>query len=411
MLRHIVIVSDAADGKGGASLAALQSAFALSKEDVQVHVFAATGPFPSERPGADRLRVKTLEDGLDLIRAPLLQRATQSLWNGAAASAFRGFVHGLDPAETVVHVHSFQVQLTASVVREAKDLGYLVAMTAHDYGLACPYSGFYHYTQGRPCGKRALSVGCVTTLCTQGRSVPGKLWHLAKGSLQATKGQVPSGIDHLICVSDFSGAILRPYLDPGLPVTLVRNPAEFADESPRELPADAPFLFVGRLTKEKGGVLFAEAARLAGVPAVFAGVGPEDEAIRAANPEARLLGWQTSAEVRRLMRAAKAFVFPSRWFETQGMVVDEARAQGLPAIVSDVTAARDAIRDGIDGWHFRSGDVEDLAAKLRAMDDDHARRMGLAAYDAYGSDPPTAAKHVAETMAVYAAMRAKRGWA
>ena len=56
-------------------------------------------------------------------------------------------------------------------------------------------------------------------------------------------------------------------------------------------------------------------------------------------------------------------VLPGR-HETIGLVVLEAMARGIPAIVSDTLGARDFIEDGVSGFLFHSGSAEDLAEKI-----------------------------------------------
>ncbi len=401
MSQSVVLVSEAADGKGGASLAALNSALILARAGLHVRFFAGTGPFCPPEPAPANLQAMVLTDGVDLVRAPLLKRATQSLWNETAADRFAAFVADLDPASTIVHVHTFQHQLTGSVVRMASDLGFPVVFTAHDYGLACPYSGFYHNANGAPCGKRALSLGCATTLCTEGRSVPGKAWHLAKGLTQRGPGQVPKAFRHVAFVSEFSRQILRPYLPERTPTSIVRNPIPIEPGPPRVLQPEAPFLYVGRLTREKGVVTLARAAGLAKVPVEFIGTGEMADSVKEANSNAVMLGWLSPGEVRERMRAARALVFPSQWYETQGMTVVEAQAVGLPIIVACGCAATEAVRDGEDGYHFEPGNVEDLARKLLQMDDQTATRMGLAAHQKLWANPPTPELHLEQTLAMY----------
>jgi glycosyltransferase involved in cell wall biosynthesis len=42
----------------------------------------------------------------------------------------------------------------------------------------------------------------------------------------------------------------------------------------------------------------------------------------------------------------------------------EALASGLPCLVSDIPGNREWIEDGVNGWLFRDGDVDDLANKI-----------------------------------------------
>ncbi|MEM9084075.1 MAG: glycosyltransferase family 4 protein [Planctomycetota bacterium] len=69
-------------------------------------------------------------------------------------------------------------------------------------------------------------------------------------------------------------------------------------------------------------------------------------------------------EVFSLYRASDVFVLPSS-FEPWAAVVPEAAGAGCAIVSSDVVGASgDLVRDGLNGFRFRSGDLEDLAAKL-----------------------------------------------
>src|SRR5262245_9156447 len=67
-------------------------------------------------------------------------------------------------------------------------------------------------------------------------------------------------------------------------------------------------------------------------------------------------------------------------FEKWGLVVNEAMACGLPVVVSDlVGCAPDLVREGETGATFRARDPDALAAALRPLVDDPARRARLGA--------------------------------
>ena len=99
---------------------------------------------------------------------------------------------------------------------------------------------------------------------------------------------------------------------------------------------------------------------------------------------------------------ARCLVFPSLWYETYGLVVTEAAARGVPAIVSGISAASERVTDGVEGWHFPAGDVDVLARLLRqAMDNTAVQRAGQAAYDRFWRDPPTRERHCQELLKIY----------
>jgi glycosyltransferase involved in cell wall biosynthesis len=162
---------------------------------------------------------------------------------------------------------------------------------------------------------------------------------------------------------------------------------------------------VGRISTEKGAPIFAEAARRAGIRPVFVGDGPQQAELAARYPEAAMLGWRDGPAVHALMREARALVFPSVWYEGQPLTVYEALACGTPVIVSDACAGREAVEDGENGFWFRSGDPEALAAHLRRLQDDAlAMRMKRNAYDRYWSAPLTLDAHLDRLLGVYDAV-------
>src|SRR5690606_1422353 len=86
----------------------------------------------------------------------------------------------------------------------------------------------------------------------------------------------------------------------------------------------------------------------------------------------RLLGAKRDHEVSQLYQRAHLFVLPSVRSprgdeETQGLVVQEAQANGLPVVVSDVGGIREGIAENESGLVFRAGDVDHLAKVLRGL--------------------------------------------
>ena len=76
-------------------------------------------------------------------------------------------------------------------------------------------------------------------------------------------------------------------------------------------------------------------------------------------------GFMNQTEITRAYAAADCLVLPSDYGETWGLVVNEAMACGLPAIVSDrVGCGPDLVEEGITGSVFPCGDIYALASKL-----------------------------------------------
>ncbi len=113
-------------------------------------------------------------------------------------------------------------------------------------------------------------------------------------------------------------------------------------------------LYAGRLTKEKGADLLANAflaarARDPRLELVLAGGGPEQEALRARlGSAATFLGWLEGEALARAYADADLFLFCSQT-DTFGQVVLEAQASGLPVVAVDAGGPSELIADGRSG--------------------------------------------------------------
>ena len=115
--------------------------------------------------------------------------------------------------------------------------------------------------------------------------------------------------------------------------------------------------------------------------AVFVGSGELEKELRELavreNLRVHFAGFKNQSELPRYYTAADVLVLPSDGGETWGLVVNEAMACGLPAIVSDaVGCAPDLIEEGKTGFTFLLGDGEALAERLATL-----AKMKLAGHD------------------------------
>lgn len=75
------------------------------------------------------------------------------------------------------------------------------------------------------------------------------------------------------------------------------------------------------------------------------------------------LGNLKNETVREEIASASILVLPSR-FDGWGAVVNESLACGTPVICSDRCGSQELIKEGINGFKFKAGDVDDLSSKL-----------------------------------------------
>ena len=166
-------------------------------------------------------------------------------------------------------------------------------------------------------------------------------------------------------------------------------------------------LFVGRLVDSKRPMDVVQAvSRLiaAGQPVelVIAGAGDlqgrMEEAARAGGVDAQFLGFVNQSKLPAVYASSDVVVLPSIAIETWGLVVNEAMACGVPAVVSDaVGCGPDLIQPGVTGAVAPLGDVPALAttvASVLALDPSMTRRALAERMDIYS--PARAADGVLE---------------
>ncbi|MBC7799190.1 MAG: glycosyltransferase [Gemmatimonadaceae bacterium] len=398
----VLVLNDFCHVQGGASKVAIDEAVALAQSGARVIFVGAVGPV------CDALAAAPLEtvclNQPELLSAGKHPMALlQSMWNQPARRRITALLHGLDPARTIVHLHGYTKALSTSPMLAVRDAGFAAVCTLHDFYTACPNGAFFDYAKQEPCTRRALSASCIAANCDK-RAYAHKLFRIVRGVAQRDVARFPTSVRDYITLSDRSASILRDYLPHDAKLHALGNVIDAAPAPAVDAAASSQVVFVGRLDVEKGVVLLAEAAAAIDLPVTFVGDGPLRTQIEA-TPGMTVTGWLPGSDVKRHLAAARCLVFPSLWYEAYGLVVAEAAAQGVPAIVSDISAAAERVGHGTTGWHFRSGDAQALQDALTRVRDDAAiRAAGSAAYSAFWSDPPTPAAHTAGLLAIYEAI-------
>ena len=147
------------------------------------------------------------------------------------------------------------------------------------------------------------------------------------------------------------------------------------------LPGELTVLYAGRLTKEKGVELLADAFLAARerdprLHLALAGGGPEEERLRERLGEhATFLGWLHGEDLARAYASADVFMFASQT-DTYGQVIVEAQASGLPVLAVAEGGPVSLIEDGETGV-LAPAHAGALAAELLRLAEDTLLRERL----------------------------------
>ena len=364
-MKTAVIVNDYALVNGGQAKIAIDTALALRAERLAVWFFCGVGPVD------ERLIEAGVEciclDQFDLLGDPNRARsALRGIWNREAAAQLRKLLCRFDPDDTILHVHGWAKSLSPSIgpIVTAGPIPHVY--TLHEYTLACPNGGFYDYQQQAICTRRPLGASCLAANCDP-RSRAHKAWRVARQAVLWIAGSMPRALRDLIYLSETQIGALRQYLPASARLHHLPNPIAKSTAGRVTAERNDVFLFIGRLSAEKGTEIAAKAAQQAGVKIAFAGEGERRDQILAANPEAQMLGWLAPDALSEWMNRARCLVFPSLVYECLPMSVIEAMQKGLPALVSDRCAASELVRHDVDGLHVATGDVRAWANAMRRL--------------------------------------------
>lgn len=380
---HIVILAEFAVASGGAEKVAVESAHGLARAGMDVtFIHAIEG---SADPLLDHPKIRRVCLGnTDIWNRPALEAALSGIWSRDAAARLRAVLNALPQPADIVHLHQWTRSLSPSVFPVLLGSGIPLVVTLHDYFLACPNGVYYRFDQDCPCALTPLSASCVAAPCD-----PKSRFHKAirVGRSIAQNRALRDHHLHVIHVCDASIRRMGGLLG-SLAVTHHRidNPVRVRKGVRADPAAGKAIAYVGRLTREKGADLVAEAARDAGMPALFIGTGPLEAELRA-QPHVEMLGWRSPNEVSAiLVRRARALAAPSRWFETGPLTVYEALAVGLPVVASDRAGAAEKVIDGVTGYVV-APERAALATAFRKLDMIEAEKLGRVAHAHYWDAP------------------------
>lgn len=361
----VIVLNDHGWVSGGQAKVAIESALQVKSLGLDVCFIAGVGPV-DERLVEAGVECHAIGSDDLLSDRNRLRAAGRGLWNARAARVLTQCIAARDEQSTVIHVHGWAKSLSPSIGPVVTKSKAAHVYTLHEYFLGCPNGGFYNYRTGQICTRRALGVDCLTTRC-DARADHHKMWRVARQAVLWSAGRMPSGLREFIYLAPEQRDILRRYIAPEARWHFLPNPVAPQPDSRVRAEANSTFLFVGRLSQEKGAELAARAAHIAGVPIAFCGDGEEREAVLRANPGAEMLGWVSLEDVKSQLERARCLVFPSLWYECYPLVVADAVRAGLPVLVADSSLAVSLVPDGVGGRHVPAGNVQAWAQAMVAL--------------------------------------------
>jgi glycosyltransferase involved in cell wall biosynthesis len=296
--------------------------------------------------------------------------AFHAVYSTDARKRIGGMIEEFQP--DVAHVRNIYHHLSPSILWELKSRGVPVLYHINDFKMICPNYNLIS-SAGDTCerckGGRFWNV--VREGCYSG-GIAASTVLAAEAYLHSWISTYQNCVDLILAPSQFAKQ------------KLIENGNGWADRRIEVLPhfqncpaqvvpypgPDAPILYFGRLSAEKGvDDLLHAIQRLPNIQLIIAGDGPQRPVLETLVRTLRLTnvtfaGHLSGAALDNAIAGSQFTVFPSRAYETMGKSILESYAQGRAVVASDLGSRRELINDGSTGVLYKVKDIDQLSSAI-----------------------------------------------
>lgn len=302
-----------------------------------------------------------------------------SIFNIESSHLVGKYIEDFQP--DVIHVHNMFYVASPSILFAAHKYKVPVVVTLHNYRLIC--SSALLMRDSKPCEvciSRAFPIAGVQYACHRNSRLETAQLTFTTG-LHKTIGTWLNKVNTYIALTDFAkNKFINSSLD--LPAEMVVVKANSVDDpgfgSIEE--REDHFVFVGRLSKEKGIEVLLDAFDNTTCKIEIIGDGPYDGLVKkvaSRNKNIKYWGFRDQQFIRNRLSKAIALIVPSICYEGLPTAVLESFACGTPIIISDIDNLRELVSRNFNGVHFKTGNSTNLSEVVQDFLDNRHRLIEL----------------------------------
>jgi glycosyltransferase involved in cell wall biosynthesis len=347
--------------------------------------------------------IDDLEMHGDYSMAQKLTRLPKVIYSLEARSRLADLLTHVRP--NIAHAHNIYHHISPSILGLLRSRGIPTVLTLHDLKIACPA-----YNMLAPSGiceacKGGKVYNVVRNRCING-SAAASLIVMLEAVTHKLLGSYRRYVNRFIVPSRF---YIDKFAEWGWPTTNFAHVPNFVavDQLEPSFEPGAHYLYFGRVIRQKGVATLIRAAAAARRKLMVAGTGPQLEEMQALaaslGADVTFLGHLSGTRLHDAIRACRAVVLPSEWYENAPVSLLEAYALGKPVIGARIGGIPELIREGETGVSFQSGNVESLQTALESMEsrpDAEIAAMGRAGRQ-WVADDFTVSRYRQRILAVY----------
>lgn len=372
--------------KGGAETVYFDTANIFIENGHEVHYFSLQNS-ENEKCNDEKYFIKNRDYSKGSGFFGNLDNFLNMLYSFEAKRNLKKMIKDVGPFD-VAYLHNIYHQISPSIIDVLKKNKIKIVMVVHDLNLMCP-----NYKMVNGCGdlcekcKNGKYYNCTKYKCVK-NSFSASLACSIEAYFHKLIG-IYNKVDTFITPSLFMKNKMIEYGFAESKIMHVNNPIKIQDEYTKNQVGDY-YLFIGRLSKEKGvNVLVNAFSKLKDKKVVIVGDGPELFNLENFVKENKLenikfLGYKKGEELKDLIKKSKAVIVPSVVYENQPMSIIEAFSFGKVVIGSNIGGIPELIGNNERGFLFKMGSSNDLINKINAFEESDEfviEEMGKKAYE------------------------------
>ncbi len=320
----------------------------------------------------------------------IIKSFSRMFYSFEAKRKFREFLEDTKP--DLIYIIHYHNKISPSILDVADKMGIKVVHRLSDFQYVCPNA--LCYTQGHICEKciEGHGMACISQRCVLDSKVLSAIKYAAMRFHKIIG--VTDKISAFVVPSSFT---ITRLVKGGMPEDKMHHIPTFFNikEQNPDVKYGDYFLFLGRLTPQKGLKTLVDAFAGTDYKLKIVGAAPDDgfdkqlmQSLEGKRHDIEFLGHKTFEEIKPFLRECRATIVPSEWYDNFPNVILESFGYKKAVIASDCGSLTESVVDGVTGLTFKTGDPAALRAKVAMLADDAdlARNLGENAWERVNSE-------------------------
>lgn len=332
------------------------------------------------------------------------------VYNGKILKRIKALI--LEKKIDVVHVHNFWPLISPSIFFLFNSMQVPYVQTIHNYRYIVPNALLYKNDVKQP--NNILNINKRKGNSYKGSYLLTFIYWLTALFVKRTR-IISNGSGSLQLLNRFSYSVHSQQFNADklvirgnfLPDSIAQEMHTFEKED--------YYLFLGRLSEEKGIVTLIEGFCKSGIDGTLkiAGGGPLESELKdkyKSNPKVDFVGFVSGTDKNILVAKAKALVIPSEWQEVFPVSFMEANFCTTPVIAARIGGLPDMMIEDETGLLFESGDSEELSKKFQWCENNPDKLASMSkAARLYAKENFSEEKNYEQLIAIYKDLISKVG--